>query len=52
MDDINELTERYHVQLEYYGMALSAMLDKPVRDLIIYSTRFKNTVKVPCTVLN
>lgn len=52
VDDINELTERYHVQLEYYGMALSAMLDKPVRDLIIYSTRFKNTVKVPCTVLN
>lgn len=52
VDDMGELVKRYHVQLEYYGMALSAMLDRPVRDLIIYSTRFKNTVKVPCTVLN
>lgn len=52
VDDVTELVDRYHVQLEYYARALSSMIDKPVRELIIYSTRFKNTVNVPYVVVN
>lgn len=50
--DKQELVNKYHVQLEYYAKALSAMLDKPVGELIIYSTRLKSTVKVPFDVIN
>ena len=51
-DSIEELAERYHVQLEYYARALSAMLDRPAAELIIYSTRHKNTVNIPWPVVH
>ncbi|MBR5407070.1 MAG: helicase-exonuclease AddAB subunit AddA [Lachnospiraceae bacterium] len=44
--DVNELKERYHVQLEYYAKALSTLLDKPVSQMLIYSTRHNKTVAV------
>ncbi|MBR6485063.1 MAG: UvrD-helicase domain-containing protein, partial [Lachnospiraceae bacterium] len=44
--DVNELKERYHVQLEYYAKALSTLLDKPVSQMLIYSTRHNETVAV------
>ena len=50
--NINELVEKYHVQLEYYAKALSSLLNLPVKELIIYSTRFKKTVIVPWVVVH
>lgn len=34
---MNELQERYHAQLEYYAQALAQVLQKPVKEKIIYS---------------
>ncbi|MCR5507296.1 MAG: helicase-exonuclease AddAB subunit AddA [Lachnospiraceae bacterium] len=42
--NMQELKDRYHVQLEYYGKALSALLSMPVGELIIYSVRLADTV--------
>ena len=47
-----ELSDRYHVQLEYYAQALSAMTDREISELIIYSTRHKCTVNIPFTVVD
>lgn len=33
----SELTEKYHAQLEYYAKALEQLLQKPVKEKIIYS---------------
>ncbi len=52
VDDINDLQDRYHVQLEYYALALKTMLDKEIGDLIIYSTRYKDIVSIPNAVVN
>lgn len=41
-----ELAERYHAQLEYYGRALSRLLGKKVKELIIYSTRLKSEIRL------
>ena len=46
VDDINDLKDRYHVQLEYYALALKKMLDKEIGELIIYSTRYKDIVSI------
>ncbi len=51
-DDIKDLADRYHVQLEYYAMALKTMLDKEIGDLIIYSSRYKDIVSIPTAVVN
>ncbi len=32
-----ELMERYHIQLEYYAKALSALTGKPVKEKVLYS---------------
>ena len=50
--DIKELADRYHVQLEYYALALKTMLDKDIGDLIIYSTKYKDIVSIPIAVVN
>ena len=50
--DLSELSDRYHVQLEYYARALSSLLTLPVKELIIYSTRLKKTVNVPWVVVH
>ncbi len=50
VDDAEELAERYHVQLEYYARALSAMTDREIGELIIYSTRHNRTVNIPWTM--
>ncbi len=52
VDDINDLADRYHVQLEYYALALKSMLDKEIGELIIYSTRHKDIVSIPTAVVN
>nr|MCR4807995.1 PD-(D/E)XK nuclease family protein [Lachnospiraceae bacterium] len=52
VDDINDLADRYHVQLEYYALALKRMLDKEIGQLIIYSTRYKDIVSIPKAVVN
>lgn len=41
-----ELIDRYHVQLEYYEQALARLLDMPVKEKLIYSSRLHETVKV------
>ncbi len=46
VDDVRELADRYRVQLEYYGKALTAMLDIPVGELIIYSTRWNRALSI------
>ncbi len=52
VDRTEDLADRYHVQLEYYALALKTMLDKEIGDLIIYSTRYKDIVRIPKTVVN
>ncbi len=46
VDDVSELKERYHIQLEYYAKALSVLLDMPVSQMLIYSTRHNKTLAV------
>lgn len=41
-----ELTDRYHVQLEYYAQALRQITGIPVREKLIYSTRLRETIPV------
>ncbi|MCR5000984.1 MAG: helicase-exonuclease AddAB subunit AddA [Lachnospiraceae bacterium] len=52
VNDINDLADRYHVQLEYYALALKSMLDKEIGELVIYSTRYKDIVSIPTAVVN
>lgn len=41
-----ELTERYHAQLEYYAQALEQLLQKPVKEKIIYSFTLKEEISL------
>ena len=52
VEGMEELANRYHVQLEYYAMALKTMLDREIGELIIYSTRYKDIVSIPFAVVN
>ena len=52
VSDPEELAGRYHVQLEYYARALSAMTGREISELIIYSTWHKCTVNIPYPVVN
>ncbi len=49
---VSELADRYKVQLEYYGKALSRILERKVKELVIYSTYHKKTVIINSTVIN
>lgn len=40
----DQLVDRYKVQLDYYEEALSQLLDIPVKEKIIYSTRLREAV--------
>ena len=41
-----ELTEKYHAQLDYYGQALEQLLQKPVKEKIIYSFTLREEIPV------
>ena len=44
VDSPQMLMDRYRAQLEYYGLALSQITNKPVKALIIYSTRLRREI--------
>ena len=39
-----ELTERYHAQLDYYGRALEQLTGKKVKEKVIYSFTLGETI--------
>lgn len=41
-----ELVEKYHAQLDYYAQALSQLLEKPVKEKIIYSFTLREEIEV------
>ena len=48
-DRVNESTlliERYELQLDYYAKALTILLDKPVKERIIYSTALGTAIRL------
>ncbi|MBO4266256.1 MAG: helicase-exonuclease AddAB subunit AddA [Lachnospiraceae bacterium] len=46
VDNEEMLIGRYKAQLEYYGIALSQITGRPVKDLLIYSTRLRKAISV------
>ena len=42
-----ELTGKYHAQLDYYGKALEQMTEKKVKEKIIYSFALKKEIILP-----
>jgi len=46
VDNIKELEERYGMQLIYYGYAVERITGKKVKDKIIYSVKFGESLKV------
>ena len=41
-----QLKERYHAQLEYYAHALEGLLEKPVKEKIIYSFTLREEIRL------
>ena len=41
-----ELKEKYHAQLDYYAQALEQLLEKPVKEKIIYSFTLREEIEV------
>ena len=41
-----QLKERYHAQLEYYAQALEGLLEKPVKEKIIYSFTLREEIRL------
>ena len=41
-----ELAEKYHAQLDYYGKALEQMTEKKVKEKIIYSFTIRQEIEV------
>ena len=41
-----ELKDKYHSQLDYYAQALEQLLEKPVKEKIIYSFTLKEEIEV------
>lgn len=46
VDNKDELIKRYQIQLDYYEQALSQLLNKNVKEKIIYSTRLREAIKL------
>lgn len=46
VDRIEELDNRYHAQLEYYGYAVQRITGKNVKDEIIYSVKFGRELEI------
>ena len=44
VNNIKDLDARYRSQLEYYGEALAKMTGKPIKELVIYSTKFDSSL--------
>ena len=42
----NELKEKYHAQLDYYAQALEQLMEKPVKEKIIYSFTLGEEIEV------
>ena len=42
--DESELVRKYKIQLEYYAKALSKLMDMPVAQMIIYSSRLSKQI--------
>ena len=42
----NEIAEKYRPQLQLYELILSRLLDKPVKEKLIYSMYHKKTLKI------
>ena len=43
----HQLTEKYHAQLDYYARALEQLLEKPVKEKIIYSFTLGEEIVLP-----
>ena len=41
-----QLKERYHAQLEYYAQSLEGLLEKPVKEKIIYSFTLREEIRL------
>lgn len=46
VDNIKELEKRYRMQLIYYGYAVERITGKKVKDKIIYSVKFGESLKI------
>ena len=47
VDSPEELTEKYHAQLDYYARALEQLTGKKVKEKIIYSFTLKQEIRLP-----
>ena len=47
VDSPEELTEKYHAQLDYYARALERLTGKKVKEKIIYSFTLKQEIRLP-----
>lgn len=43
---VQELIDRYRLQLDYYGMALQQLMELPVSEKIIYSSRLGRSIRL------
>ncbi len=46
IDNIGELDKRYRMQLIYYGYAVEKITGKKVKDKLIYSVKFGESLKI------
>ena len=46
VEHVQELMERYHVQMEYYTRALEQALGKKVKEVVLYSLALGQEVKL------
>ncbi len=44
VEHIEDLRARYESQLRYYGQALSSIVGKPIKELVIYSIKFNDVL--------
>ncbi len=45
-DDINDLKTAYSEQLNIYGIACEKIFEKPIKEKLIYSFKFSDTIKI------
>lgn len=46
VDSEETLIKRYQIQLDYYAEVLAKLLEKPIKDVIIYSFHFEKEIKL------
>ena len=47
VENEKELIDRYHVQLDYYAVALKRLLKLPVKEKVIYSRKLRKSIIIP-----